>query len=110
VENFIYSINATLPIFLVIVIGYVLKQIGMLNDEFVTVANKFNFKVTLPFLVFRDISGANIKEDFDVVFVLFCAIATTICFLLSGVGQNCLLKIKALPELLYRHLFEVVRR
>ena len=79
-ENFIYSLNATIPIFLVIVIGYVLKQTGILNDEFVSVANKFNFKVTLPFLVFKDIAGANIREDFDVVFVLFCAIATTVCF------------------------------
>lgn len=79
-ENFIYSINATFPIFLVIVIGYFLMQIGILNEDFVTVANKFNFKVTLPFLVFRDISGANIREDFDVVFVLFCAGATTVCF------------------------------
>ena len=45
-ENFIYSINVTLPIFLVMVIGYILKQTGMLNDNFVTVANRFNFKVT----------------------------------------------------------------
>ena len=46
-ENFIYSVDATFPIFLVMVIGYILKQIGMLNDNFVTVANRFNFKVTL---------------------------------------------------------------
>lgn len=44
-ENFIYSVDATFPIFLVMVIGYILKQIGMLNDNFVTVANRFNFKV-----------------------------------------------------------------
>lgn len=95
-ENFIYSVNATLPIFLVIVIGYVLKQTGMLNDEFVTVANKFNFKVTLPFLVFRDISGANIKEDFDVVFVLFCAAATTICFFAIWGGAKVFIKDKTI--------------
>ena len=56
-ENFIYSVDATFAIFLVMVIGYILKQIGMLNDNFVTVANRFNFKVTLPFMLFRDISG-----------------------------------------------------
>lgn len=95
-ENFIYSINATFPIFLVIVIGYVLKQIGMLNDEFVSVANKFNFKVTLPFLVFRDISGANISEDFDVVFVLFCAATTTICFLVIWGGAKLFIKDKTI--------------
>lgn len=79
-ENFIYSINVTMPIFLVMVIGYILKQIGMLNDNFVTVANKFNFKVTLPFMLFKDIAGVDIKVVFDIKYVLFCAIVSTICF------------------------------
>ena len=79
-ENFIYSINVTMPIFLVMVIGYISKQIGMLNDNFVTVANKFNFKVTLPFMLFKDIAGVDIKAVFDIKYVLFCAIVSTICF------------------------------
>ena len=79
-ENFIYSINVTMPIFLVMVIGYILKQIGMLNDNFVAVANKFNFKVTLPFMLFKDIAGVDIKAVFDIKYVLFCAIVSTICF------------------------------
>ena len=79
-ENFIYSINVTMPIFLVMVIGYILKQIGMLNGNFVTVANKFNFKVTLPFMLFKDIAGVDIKAVFDIKYVLFCAIVSTICF------------------------------
>ena len=95
-ENFIYSVNATFPIFLVIVIGYVLKQIGMLNEEFVSVANKFNFKVTLPFLVFRDISNANIKEDFDAVFVLFCALVTSVCFFAIWGAAKCFIKDKTI--------------
>lgn len=69
-----------MPIFLVMVIGYILKQIGMLNDNFVTVANKFNFKVTLPFMLFKDIAGVDIKAVFDIKYVLFCAIVSTICF------------------------------
>ena len=34
-ENFIYSINVTMPIFLVMVIGYILmeKKVLMLNEE-----------------------------------------------------------------------------
>ena len=53
---------------------------GMLNDNFVTVANKFNFKVTLPFMLFRDLAKVNIRADFDLKFVLFCAISSSICF------------------------------
>lgn len=79
-ENFIFSINVTLPIFLVMVIGWGLKQIGILNDNFVTTANKFNFDVTLPVMLFRNISTVDIKAVFDLNYVLFCALASTVCF------------------------------
>lgn len=79
-NDFIFSLNVTIPIFLVMVVGWGLKQIGMLDDHFVTVANKFNFKVTLPVLLFKDLSRVDIKSAFDIKFVLFCAIATSVCF------------------------------
>ena len=95
-ENFIYSINVTLPIFLVMVIGYILRQIGMLNENFVTVANRFNFRVTLPFMLFRDISGVDIKAVFDLKYVLFCALVSTACFWLIWGGTKLLLKDKSM--------------
>lgn len=79
-ENFLYSINVTFPVFLVMVLGYFLKQKGMLNENFVTIANKFNFKVTLPFMLFQDISSVDIRAVFDLEYVLFCAISSSICF------------------------------
>lgn len=62
------------------VVGYFLGKIGMLNENFVTVANKFNFKVTLPVLLFKDISSVDIRAVFDLKYVLFCAAATSACF------------------------------
>lgn len=95
-ENFIFSVNVTLPIFLVMVIGYILKQIGMLNDNFVTVANKFNFTVTLPFMLFRDISSVDIRAVFDLKYCLFCALASTACFWLIWGGTKLFLKDKSM--------------
>ncbi len=91
-ENFIYSVNVTFPIFLVMVIGYILRQIGMLNENFVTVANRFNFKVTLPFMLFRDISSVDIRAVFDVKYVLFCAVVSTVSFWLIWGGTKLFLK------------------
>ena len=45
-ENLIFSLNATVPVFLVIIAGYIFKKTGLLSDEFIKVANKFNFRVT----------------------------------------------------------------
>lgn len=95
-ENFIFSINVTMPIFLVMVLGWFLKQIGMLNDNFVTVANKFNFQVTLPFLLFRDLSSVDIKAVFDLKYVLFCAIASSICFWVIWGGTKLFMKDKSM--------------
>lgn len=79
-ENITYSLNATTPVFLTIVIGYVLKKTGLFQGNFIAVANKFNFNVTLPALLFQDIARTDIREFFDLRFMAFCVIATTICF------------------------------
>ena len=95
-ENFIFSINVTIPIFLVMVLGWCLKQANMLNSNFVTVANKFNFKVTLPFMLFRDISAVDIRAVFDLEYVLFCAVASSVCFWAIWGGAKLLLKERSL--------------
>ena len=52
-ENFIFSLNATLPIFLTMVVGYVIRQLGIVKDPFIKDLNSFNYKITLPFLLSR---------------------------------------------------------
>jgi predicted permease len=79
-ENFIFSVNATLPVFLVIVVGYVLKQIGLVDSHFTNVLNRFNFHVSLPVMLFRDIMNSDIRKTFDLKYILFCVFATTVCF------------------------------
>ena len=91
-ENFIFSVNVTIPIFLVMLLGWGLKQGGMLNDNFVTAANKFNFQVTLPALLFRDISSVDIRAVFDLQYVLFCALASSACFWAVWGGAKLFLK------------------
>ena len=95
-SNLLFSLNVTLPIFLVMVLGYFLRRVGMLDERFVTVANKFNFTITLPFMLFRDICSVNIREVFDGKYVLFCALASTGCFWLIWGGAKLFLKDRSL--------------
>ena len=46
-EQLLFSLNATIPVFLVMVIGYVLQQLHVTNDSFVKTLNSFNYKITL---------------------------------------------------------------
>ena len=78
-ENLIFSLNATIPIFLVMVIGYILKNIKFLDEPFVKTLNSFNFKITLPVLLFRDIAGSDFLEVWDGKYVMFCFLVTLFC-------------------------------
>lgn len=80
-ENFIFSLNATVPIFLVMILGWVLMRVGFFNENFIKTADKYVFKVALPVLLFQDIATADITEVMNIRFVLFCMISTILMFL-----------------------------
>lgn len=89
-ENLIFSLNATIPIFLLMVFGYILQQIHFLDASFVKTLNSFNFKVTLPFLLFRDIASSDFSEVWDTRYVLFCFFATLFCIAFTWIITACL--------------------
>ena len=80
-DSLIYSLNATVPVFVVIVVGYLIKRIGWINQGFIEASNKINFKVTLPALLIQDMVNNNFMEKFELGYVIFCAVATTISIL-----------------------------
>ena len=82
-ENLLFSLNATIPIFLLMVVGYFLNKINILDDTLASKLNSFVFKVSLPLLLFVDVSQSNFKDLWDTKFVVFCVVATLISILLS---------------------------
>lgn len=82
-ENFMFAINAIVPIILLIVLGYFLKRKNIFKEDFFRTANKFVFKIALPLLLFcnvykiKDISS--IKYDV----VIYSCIVIGIFFLLG---------------------------
>lgn len=80
-DSFLYSLNATVPVFAVMLVGYLLRRIGFLTEEFVSVANKFVFKVCLPCMLFLDLAQIDIRHQFDGAYIGFCAAVTIISIL-----------------------------
>lgn len=95
-SDFLFSLNATMPVFLIILLGYVLRKTGMFTEEFIPVADRFNFRVTLPILLFVDIATADLTSRFDWKFVLFCAGTTTIAFFVIWAVAGMTLKDKGM--------------
>ena len=95
-DNFLFSINVTIPIFLVILLGYILRKIGIITESFVAAANKYVFVVALPVMLFRDIATSDILVSARGSFVFFCMIVTITMFLLVWLFSWLFLKDKSM--------------
>ena len=95
-ESLVFSLNATIPVFLVIMVGYILKRIGWINKGFIDASNKINFKLTLPVLLIQELSGTDFVKYFDFKYVLFCAIVTTISIMMTWAIARKMVKDKSI--------------
>lgn len=93
-ENLIFSLNATLPVFLLMVLGYLFKQFKIMDDNFVKTLNSFNYKVTLPVMLFTDIASSDFSTVWDTRYVLYCFLVTLGCILIIWVFTSLFYKNK----------------
>lgn len=77
-DNLIFSLNATVPVFLMMLFGWFARMTGLLDDHTTARINKFVFRALLPSLLFMDLSQADFRAVWDTKFVLFCMIVTLI--------------------------------
>lgn len=81
-ENLIFSLNATVPVFAMIILGMLFKIIGIIDDVFASRMNKFVFLIPLPVLLFKDLATLDFNTIWDTKFVLFCFFITILCILI----------------------------
>lgn len=93
-ESLAFSLNATMPVFLLMVVGMVLRRLRVIDDVFAARMNSFVFHVSLPVLLFDDISSIDLRSDWNGPFVAFC-FAVTSASILAAVLFSLLLRDKA---------------
>lgn len=94
-EHFFYSLNATLPVFAVMVLGWLLKRAGFLTGEFTRVADRLVFRVALPCMLFLDIAEMDPSQLLDGRFVVFGFAVTLISILAIWLLTRLLMKNRA---------------
>ena len=77
-ENLIFSLNATIPIFLMMVLGVFFRKTGLLKENMINGLNQFVFKATLPVLLFGDLAKQDFAEAWNGKFVAFCFVVTLV--------------------------------
>ena len=77
-ENLIFSLNATIPIFLMMVLGVFFRKTGLLKENMIDGLNQFVFKITLPVLLFGDLAKQDFAQAWNGKFVAFCFAVTLV--------------------------------
>ena len=84
-DNLIFCLNATVPIFLLMVLGYIFKKTNIFNEPLTKGINSFVFKIALPVLVYKELATSDVSEYWDTGFIIFCFLATMASILIAAV-------------------------
>lgn len=95
IDNFIFTINAVLPVFIMISLGYIFKRINLINENFISTANKFVYMAAITAYLFRSTARTDFHEIMDLKFIFFIVAATSFSFLAVWIGAEFLFKNKA---------------
>ena len=72
-ENLIFSINAVLPIFLIMIFGMALKRLGVIDPAGAKQMNSLLFNFALPIRLFLDLYFSDFSQLWDVRLIVFTA-------------------------------------
>ena len=81
-----FSFSVTGPIFSMVVIGLLLRRIGLIGDSFIDQASNIVFKITLPVLLGMSMVTTDIETLFDPIIIGSAGLATLIVFVLLSVS------------------------
>ena len=94
-DNLVFSLNATFPIFSLMVLGYFFEKIGLIDEKAASWMNKFVFKIALPVLVFQDLATQDFAGTWNGKFVFFCITATIVSILVISLFSEFIIKDKS---------------
>ena len=79
------AVNAVVPVVLLILLGYILKQKNFINKDFVRIGNKLVFNVCLPCMLFISVYNIEGFSSINWDIVIYSVLMLVVIFIL-GVG------------------------
>ncbi len=80
IDNILYTGNIVAPVFLMVALGYFIRRINVINENFVEITSKFVFSVCLPALIFMKISKIDLSEAIDLNQIGYIYLGTITAF------------------------------
>ena len=91
-EIFAFSLNAVLPILLLMLLGYFLRRRGFFDDAFLKTANKLVFRVGLSVLLFYNVYEIDGLQDVAWATVGYCVLMVVVLFLVGWLCAHIFVK------------------
>ena len=82
-DVFLFAANAVLPILLLILLGYFLRQKGILSPDFLKTGNDLVFRICLPCMLFSSVYSIGSLEQISWSAVLFALAAALVIWLVG---------------------------
>ncbi|MCM5703558.1 AEC family transporter [Larsenimonas salina] len=79
-DLFIDTLNVTLPVFAMVLLGMALKKIRLIDHAFIDTGSNLVFKGAMPTLIFLSIVDADFSRAFDPSLVIYFSLATVTSF------------------------------
>ena len=79
-QNFLLALSVIFPIFINLVLGYVMMRLNILDDHSVNKINASVFKVFLPLLLFYNVYSTNIQTALKPTLMLYAVLSIVILF------------------------------
>ena len=91
-QNFIICVNAVIPSAIYLLIGILLKTAGVVSDEDVKKFTRVVFVTLYPFIMFDNLYGKNIGENFDLLLVVYSVVFTCLQIAITWFAVSRLVK------------------
>ncbi len=82
-DHFLLCFNAIMPLLLLMLLGYGLRQWGFLSQEGFDAMDKLCFQVLIPAMLFANVYGADFSTQFHLDAVVFMELALVVIFVVS---------------------------
>lgn len=93
-ENLMFSLNMILPIFMLIVLGFVFKNMKILSKEFSDCATNLVFYCALPCSLFNSVRNTDVRSVFNTKFLIYLILSQLIIFALCWIVAALFMKDK----------------
>jgi len=69
-NDLVFAFGITGPVLILVLVGWVVRQIDLIDSNFVTKANALVFNVSMPVMLFLALANSTLSESLDIPLIL----------------------------------------